>query len=71
MPMKYPLLPDLSVREEGPGPPSRTVTEAAKVLGDACQALKNVMHGHIAIFPKIAIPFDKAVDGGAASWLLL
>ena len=65
MPMKNPLLPDLSVRQEGPGPLSRTVTEAAKVLGDSCQALKNVIHGHAAIFPQRAIPFDKAVDGGA------
>lgn len=45
-----------------------TVTDGAKVLGVSRKALSDLVNGHAAISPEMAIRLDKAVGGSADSW---
>ncbi len=69
--MKNPPHPGLSVRADCLEPLGLTVTKAARALGVSRQALNNLIHGHAAISPEMAIRLDKAFGGGAATWLRL
>jgi len=69
--MKKPPHPGASVRVDCIEPLGLTVTEAAKALGVSRQALNNIINGHAAISPEMAIRLDKAFGGGAETWLRL
>ena len=59
----------LAVRHDCLEPLGLSVTEAARALGVARQALNNVVNGKAAISAEMAIRLDKAFGGGAEIWL--
>ncbi len=46
-----------------------SVTEGAKVLDVTRKTLSQLTNGHSGISPEMAIRLDKAVGGGADTWL--
>jgi addiction module HigA family antidote len=69
--MHSPPHPSLSVRHDCLEPLGLTVTRAAKVLGVSRQALNNLLNGKSGISAEMAIRLDKALGGGAETWLRL
>ena len=69
--MKNPPHPGLSVRYDCLEPLGLSVTQGAKILGVARQALNNLVNGKAAISPEMAIRLDKAFGEGAETWLRL
>lgn len=47
------------------------LTEAAKQLGVSRKQISDVLNGHSAISPEMAIRLDKAFGGGAETWVRL
>ena len=69
MPMKNPVHPGVSVKEnyvEGYG---LSVTEAARILGVARVTLSRVLNGHSGISPEMAIRLEKAGWSNADFWM--
>lgn len=69
--MKNPKHPGASIRADCLEPLGLTVTAAAEVLGVSRQALNNIINGHAAVSPEMAIRLAKAFGGGAENWLRL
>jgi addiction module HigA family antidote len=69
--MTNPPHPGLSVRQDCLGPLGISVIEGAKILGVTRQALNNLVNSKAAISPEMAIRLDKALGGGAETWLRL
>lgn len=70
MPMKDPPHPGEVVRELCIEPLGLTVTAAAEVLGVSRKALSELLNGHSAISPEMAVRLSKAFGGSIESWLI-
>jgi addiction module HigA family antidote len=71
MPMKNPPHPGLSVRHDCLEPLGFSVTEAARKLGVSRKQLSDIVNARSGISPEMAIRLDKALGGGADTWLRL
>ena len=71
MPMKNPPHPGLSVRHDCLEPLGLSVTGAARKLGVSRKQLSNIVNGRSGISPEMAIRLDKAIGGGATTWVRL
>lgn len=69
MRMKNPPHPGLSVRHDCLDPLGLSVAEGAKVLGITRQAMNNLVSGKAGISAEMAIRLEKALGGGAETWL--
>ena len=69
MVMFNPPHPGEIVREDCLIPSGLSVTEAAKGLGVSRQSLSELLNGHNAMSPDMAIRLEKAGWGSAESWL--
>lgn len=69
MPMKKPPHPGRSIRHACMEPLDLSVTEASKILGVSRATLSNVINGHSAISPEMAIRLAKAFGGKPETWL--
>jgi addiction module HigA family antidote len=69
MPMKNPPHPGELVKYDCLEALGLSVTKGAAILGVSRQALSNLINGHTAITPEMAIRLEKAFGGTAESWL--
>jgi addiction module HigA family antidote len=69
MPMKNPPHPGELVKYDCLEALGLSVTKGAAILGVSRQALSNLINGHTAITPEMAIRLEKAFSGTAESWL--
>ena len=69
MAMSNPPHPGHSIRENCLKPLGLNVTEAAQVLGVARHTLSQVLNGHAAISPEMALRLEKAGWSIAEFWL--
>ncbi len=69
MEMFNPPHPGEIVREDCLKPAGLSVTAAAKWLGVSRQSLSELLNGHNAMSPDMAIRLEKAGWGSAESWL--
>jgi addiction module HigA family antidote len=69
MPMKNPPHPGELVKYDCLEALGLSVTKGAAILGVSRQALSNLINGHAAITPEMAIRLEKAFSGTAESWL--
>jgi len=67
--MKNPVHPGRIVRHDCLEPLGLSVTEGAKVLGVARQALNNIVNGKSGISPEMAIRLTKAFGSTEETWL--
>ena len=68
-PMKNPVHPGLSIKENCVEAEGLTVTKAARLLGVARPTLSRVLNGHAAISPEMAIRFEKIGWSNAEFWI--
>ena len=71
MAMKNPPHPGLSVRHDCIDPFDLTITETADILDATRQTLNNLVNSKSGISPEMAMRLDKALGGGAETWLRL
>jgi addiction module HigA family antidote len=71
MPRKNPPHPGLSVRQDCLNPRGLNVTAAARRLDVSRKQLSDIVNCHSGISPVMAIRLDKAIGGGADTWLRL
>jgi addiction module HigA family antidote len=69
MPMKNPPHPGELVKYDCLEALGLSVTKGAAILGVSRQTLSNLINGHTAITPEMAIRLEKAFGGTAESWL--
>ena len=69
MPMKNPVHPGVSVKENYVAGYGLSVTEAARILGVARVTLSRLLNGHCGISPEMAIRLEKAGWSNADFWM--
>ena len=71
MPMRDPEHPGTVLKTLYLGPLGLTVTEAAKDLCVTRQSLSNLIDGHTAITPDMALRLEKAFGTSRQTWLTM
>jgi len=66
-----PIHPGYLIRRKCLEPYGLAVAEAARILGVSRQALNNLVNGHAAISPEMAVRLAKAFGGSDEDWLQL